>query len=335
MQQVVKKTQQKKQTSAMSNTAEVNTENIIKSTVEDQKKNTKKKTEKPENTEKTEKTEKVEKTKKIVENDSSTKNKSGEIHISRARCEWYMRNLISDNVIELEIKELKESLKSLTVEDETKVVKGKINDLNKKIFRISHYAPTVVSIICDTVVKDLIKFGINQVNQSGKKTLDILHFQSDSIKSLRYYSLISNSSVLNNIELLKTKKVEGEDVAVSTEAVDTMTFNTYIVNAINDVKKDNDTKIIVGTRVKKFLSDLVIELIKRIMVITKSLLKTIINVRTIVPEHIKAIINVLLVDSNTSTNEIDELMKLIDLKMEEAKTSQKKSNEASKEPELN
>ena len=65
------------------------------------------------------------------------------------------------------------------------------------------------------------------------------------------------------------------------------------------------------------------------MVITKSLLKTIINVRTIAPEHIKAIINILLLDSNTSSNDIDELMKLVDLKMEEAKISQK--NEVSVE----
>ena len=310
MQQTVKKTQQKKQASAVALVVSESQPIVAENQpVVTEKKNSKKKVEKVE--------------KKTLEVNDSPKVKNNEIHISRARCEWYMRNLISDNVIETEIKELKESLKSLTVEEEVKVVKNKINDLNKKIFRISHYAPTVVSIICDTVVKDLIKFGINQVNQSGKKTLDILHFQSDSIKSLRYYSLISNSSILNNIEVLKAKKVDGEETAVVAVDSDTMTFNTYIVNAINDIKKDSDTKIIVGTRVKKFLSDLVIELIKRIMVITKSLLNTIINVRTIVPEHIKAIINILLLDSNTLSNDIDELMKLVDLKMEEAKTSQK------------
>jgi hypothetical protein len=315
MQQTVKKTQQKKQTSTVAAAALPAETQVSAMTTETQatsKKNSKKKAEK------VEKVEKVE-----VKKDANIELKSNEIHISRARCEWYMRNLISDNVIEEEIKELKESLKTLTAEDETKVVKGKINELNKKIFRISHYAPTVVSIICDTIVKDLIKYGINQVNQSGKKTLDILHFQPESIKTLRYYSLISNSSILNNIELLKVKKADSEDVVVSVAEPDTMTFNTYIVNAINDIKKDNDTKIIVGTRVKKFLSDLVIELIKRIMVITKSLLKTIINVRTIVPEHIKAIVNILLLDSNASSNDIDELMKLIDLKMEEVKTNQK------------
>jgi hypothetical protein len=304
MQKTVKKTKQ---------TLAVVEPSAVVEPVVAEKKNTKKKAEKVEKVEKVEKAELTD----------STKVKNNEIHISRARCEWYMRNLISDDVIEAEIKELKEKLKTLTAEDEVKVVKNKINDLNKKIFRISHYAPTVVSIICDTVVKDLIKFGINQVNQSGKKTLDILHFQSESIKALRYYALISNSSILNNIESLKTKKVEGEDATIVAPDTDTMTFNTYIVNAINDVKKDSDTKIIVGTRVKKFLSDLVIELIKRIMVITKSLLKTIINVRTIVPEHIKAIINILLIDSNTLSNDIDELMKLVDLKMEENKTIQK------------
>lgn len=256
------------------------------------------------------------------------------IHISRARCEWYMRNLISDDAIEAKIKELKDGLKSLTVEDEIKAAKNEINELNKKLFRISHYAPTAVSIICDTMVKDLIRFGINQVVQSGKKTLDILHFQTDELKSLRYYSLISNSSILASIESLKQKKPEPAEPAAeaAAEPADTMTFNTYIVNAINEIKKerDNSTKIIVGTRVKKFLSDLIIELIKRVMVITRALLKSIVNVRTIVPEHVKAIVNILLVDGNASTNDIDDLMRFIDLKMEEAKVNQK--NEVVVEP---
>lgn len=253
--------------------------------------------------------------------DDSKRNNSG-IHISRARCEWYMRNLISDEPIEARLKELKDKLKTLTVEDEIKATKNEINELVKVLFRISHYAPTAVSIICDTVVKDLIRYGINQVTQSGKKTLDVSHFQSESIKSLRYYSLISNSSVLTNfVDVSKQKKAEG-DVVEEAEHADTMTFNTYIANAINDIKRDgdNDKKIIIGTRVKKFLSDLTIELIRRVMVITKALLKSVVNVRTIVPEHIKAVANILLIDGNTSTNEVDYLMNLIDTKLEEAKT---------------
>jgi len=307
MQQVVKKTiQQGKKQTADKQTAE-------KQTAE--KKATKKQPKKP-----------VEATNEVSDADKKVVNSNG-IHISRARCEWYMRNLISDDAIESQIKELKEGLKALSAEDEIKAKKNEINELNKKLFRISHYAPTAVSVICDTLVKDLIRFGMNQVIQSGKKTLDILHFQLDEIKSLRYYALISNSSILSNIEQLKLKKVEGEDVVA--EPNDTMTFNTYIVNAINEIKKerDSDTKIIVGTRVKKFLSDLVIELIKRIMVITKSLLKSIVNVRTIIPEHIKAIVNIILVDGNALSNNIDDLMKLVDLKMEEAKVSQKNDTE--------
>ena len=262
---------------------------------------------------------------------------SGSIHISRARCEWYMRHYISDDVVEGKIKELKESLKTLTSEDEIKNAKAAIDGLNKGLFRVSHYAPTAVAIVADTVVKDLVRYGINQVTQSGKKTLDISYFQTENIKSLRYYSLFGNIlSALNTAALAEVadskKKKEGDVVEEAEPQTDTqsdgMTFTTYITNAINDIKKEVDTtKIIIGTRVKKYLNDLVIELIKRIVVITKSLLKSIINVRTIVPEHIKAVTNIFLLDGNALSGDVDDLLKFIDEKVEESKTVQPKSDD--------
>ena len=262
---------------------------------------------------------------------------NGSIHISRARCEWYMRHYISDDVVEGKIKELKESLKTLTSEDEIKNTKTTIDGLNKGLFRVSHYAPTAVAIVADTVVKDLVRYGINQVTQSGKKTLDISYFQTENIKSLRYYSLFGNIvNVLNAAALVEVadskKKKDTEGVEETEQQVDTqsdgMTFNTYITNAINDIKKEIDTtKIIIGTRVKKYLNDLVIELIKRIVIITKSLLKSIINVRTIVPEHIKAVTNIFLLDGNALNTDIDDLLKFIDEKVEESKTAPPKADD--------
>jgi len=242
------------------------------------------------------------------------------IHIARARCEWHLRNFISDEDIDNKIKELKDAQKSLTADEEIASNKNKIDELNKQVIRISHNAPSVLSVVSDTMVKDLIRFGFSQLIQSGKKTLDVSYFYSNDIKSSRYYSLFSSlpsytSSAADTNVAAGAKNDVGDNE--NDDSSDNMTFNTYITEAINDIKKDFEPKIIIGKKVKKYLSNLVIELIRRVSVITKSLLKTIINVRTIVPNHIKEVIRILLLDGNSPSDEIDNLMNLIDDKIKQ------------------
>jgi hypothetical protein len=253
----------------------------------------------------------------------------GNIHISRARCEWHFRNCISDEPIESQIKVLKELQKTTTEENELKLNKSKIDELNKNLIRISQYTPHAAAIICDLVVKDMISCGINQISQSGKKTLDTSYFYSSNFNESSLYPLIRTlptyieGSKLEDSTKKKLKKGEEEDLAQNDDGADTdaeesgsnMTFTTYINKAIIDVKKSFDIKLTIGTKVKKYLSDLLIELIKRIALMTKSLLKNVINVRTIAPNHIKAIVSLLLLDGNVSEVEIEKLLLTIDEKL--------------------
>jgi hypothetical protein len=253
----------------------------------------------------------------------------GNIHISRARCEWHFRNFISDEGIESQIKALKELQKVTTDEGELKSNKTKIDELNKNLIRISQYTPHAISVICDLVIKDMISRGITQILQSGKKTLDISYFYSSDINESYLYPLIKSLSTytdgykkLEDMSKKKLKKSEEEE-GVAEDGGDTdveelgsnMTFTTYINKAIIDVKKSFDTKITIGTKVKKYLSDLLTELIKRLAVMAKALLKNVINVRTIAPNHVKAIISLLLLDGNVAEVEVENTMALIDEKL--------------------
>lgn len=253
----------------------------------------------------------------------------GNIHISRARCEWHFRNFISDEAIESQIKALKELQKVTTDEGELKSNKTKIDELNKNLIRISQYTPHAISVICDLVIKDMISRGITQILQSGKKTLDISYFYSSDINESYLYPLIKSLSTytdgykkLEDMSKKKLKKSEEEE-GVTEDGGDTdveelgsnMTFTTYINKAIIDVKKSFDTKITIGTKVKKYLSDLLTELIKRLAVMAKALLKNVINVRTIAPNHVKAIISLLLLDGNVAEVEVENTMAIIDEKL--------------------
>lgn len=252
----------------------------------------------------------------------------GNIHISRARCEWHFRNFISDEGIESQIKALKELQKATTDEGELKSNKAKIDELNKNLIRISQYTPHAISIICDLVIKDMISRGITQILQSGKKTLDISYFYSSDINESYLYPLIKSLSTyidgikkMEDMSKKKSKKTEDEEVVEDGGDTDVeelgsnMTFTTYINKAIIDVKKSFDTKITIGTKVKKYLSDLLTELIKRLAVMAKALLKNVINVRTIAPNHIKAIISLLLLDGNVAEVDVENAMTTVDEKL--------------------
>lgn len=251
----------------------------------------------------------------------------GNIHISRARCEWHFRNFISDELIENQLKAVKELQKAETDEAMVKLNKAKIDELNKNLIRISQYTPHSIAVICDLVVKDMISRGITQILQSGKKTLDISYFYSSNINESNLYPLIKSLPTyidgIKKVEDVKKKKKNEEIDEVADDGGDTdieelgsnMTFTTYINKAIIDVKKSFDTKITIGTKIKKYLSDLLIELIKRLALMSKALIKSVINVRTIAPNHIKAIANLLLLDGNVSEAAIEEVMLFIDEKL--------------------
>jgi hypothetical protein len=240
---------------------------------------------------------------------------TGDIHISRPRSEHYLRKYILDEGIDLKLKECKEAQKLLSDETSNEYIenKKKMDELNKQLFRTNQYTPYAISIICDIAFKELVSHGFTQVLQSGKKTLDVSHFYSGNFDELSTFSIIKNLPTYSNFDLSAKKKDDDLEVQESVESTN-MSFVTYVTNGILWLKTEKNINITIGTKVKKYLSDLIIDLIRKLSLITKILLK-VMNVRTITPNHIKAAVHVLLIEGNVSDQICEAILTTIDEKM--------------------
>jgi hypothetical protein len=248
----------------------------------------------------------------------------GNIHISRPRSKFYLKKYLNsfkfdglDISSEL-VDSLKETQKTLTPESEEFVAnKAKIDSINKALIRTNYFAPHTISIICDYVIKDMIMHAIDELLQTGKKTLDLSHFYMGNVKDLKSYSIFSHLPTYSNTDYLsKEKKKAADEVveSVETDSSQNMSFMTYITNAINWIKSEKGVSITIGTRVKKYFSDLIIDLIKKAAVLTRSLLK-LMNIRTVSPEHIKTILHMMMISGNASDEHCSELGLFIDEKL--------------------
>jgi hypothetical protein len=265
---------------------------------------------------------------------------TGDIHISKPRSEHYLRKYILDDVIDLKLRECKEQQKTLSDENSNEFIenKKKIDELNKQLFRTNQYTPYAISIICDIAFKELVSHGFTQVLQSGKKTLDVSHFYSGDFNGLSTFSIIKNLPTYANFDLSLESKKKKEDEVEIQELVEStnMSFVTYITNGILWLKTEKNINITIGTKVKKYLSDLVIDLIRKLSLITKILLK-VMSVRTITPNHIKAAVHILLIEGNVSDQICESILSTIDEKMalfhneHTLKDSQKISSSEAKE----
>lgn len=251
----------------------------------------------------------------------------GNIHISRPRSKFYLKKYLNSfklDGVEFStdlLDSLKEAQKTLSPESEEFIsAKAKIDSMNKSLIRTNYFAPHTISIICDYVIKDMISHAIDELLQTGKKTLDISHFYMGNVKDLKSYSVFNNLPTYSTTDYLSKEKKKAGDEVPTTETVEAtdgnqnMSFMTYITNAINWVKSEKGVSITIGTRVKKYFSDLIIDLIKKSAVLTRSLLK-LMNIRTVSPDHIKTILHMMMINGNASDEQCLELGTFIDEKL--------------------
>lgn len=129
----------------------------------------------------------------------------------------------------------------------------RINELNKKIIRLSSEVSVVVATVCDFMVEDIVTFGLEHVLSNKKKQVQPYHLVEAGVENIKSYPLIRNLSVFltekaklekpKTVEEPKTETVEGATTEDSeTEADDTdvnnNNFVTYVNNAIIKVKSN-------------------------------------------------------------------------------------------------
>lgn len=265
------------------------------------------------------------------------------ISISPARCAAHLKKNLANKEIDTEIHNLREKLKVSTDETEKIKLKEEISVLSQKVVRISSETSTVMAVICDGFVEDLLKHSISETLASNKKMVDVSYIMSGDHKKNLYYSIYHKLPTFVNYdakvyeELRKKKlednkkakkvKKEGDNSDVETPPVVTpvaddgkTTFNTYIDAVLKNVKKDlqlaENIKIRTSIEVRDFLSDMIIECIKRFVTLSKIFVQQIMGVRTMNSNHIKAIVHMFMKDEGNTDEQIDLVINRINEKID-------------------
>lgn len=265
------------------------------------------------------------------------------ISISPARCAAHLKKNLANKEIDTEIHNLREKLKVSVDDVENVKLKEEISILSQKVVRISSETSTVMAVICDGFVEDLLKHSINETLASNKKMVDVSYIMSGDHKKNLYYSIYHKLPTFVNYdskvyEELRKKKIEdnkkakkakkegeGSDNEVSPPVVPVAddgktTFNTYIDAVLKNVKKDlqlaENVKVRTSIEVRDFLSDMIIECIKRFVTLSKIFVQQIMGVRTMNSNHIKAIVHMFMKDEGNTDEQIDLVINRINEKIE-------------------
>ncbi len=265
------------------------------------------------------------------------------ISISPARCAAHLKKNIANKELDNEIRNLRKQFNTVTDENEKNKIKDEISQLSQKVVRISSESSTVMAVICDGFVEDLLKHSISETLASNKKMVDVNYIMSGDHKKNLYYSIYHKLPTFVNYDAkvyedLKKKKIEdnkkakkikkesdGSDVEVQPTVVSPSddgktTFNTYIDAVLKNVKKDlqlaENIKIRTSIEVRDFLSDMIIECIKRFVMLSKIFVQQIMGVRTMNSNHIKAIVHMFMKDEGNTDEQIDLVINRINDKVD-------------------
>lgn len=265
------------------------------------------------------------------------------ISISPARCAAHLKKNLINKDIDTEIHQLREKLKETTDESEKNKIKDDISTLSQKIVRISSETSTVMAVICDGFVEDLLKHSISETLASNKKMVDVSYIMSGDHRKNLYYSIyhklptfvnydgkvydeLRKKKIEDNKKAKKAKKEgsetdpESEPVVTSSTEDSKTTFNTYIDAVLKNVKRDlklaENIKIRTGIEVRDFLSNMIIECIKRFVTLSKIFVQQIMGVRTMNSNHIKAIVHMFMKDEGNTDEQIDIVINKINEKID-------------------
>jgi hypothetical protein len=116
------------------------------------------------------------------------------ISISQARCQTHLKHNLGDEGTEKSIKELRQQLKAAKEQKDApkeKALKAAIADLSKTLVRISSETPIAVAVVMDSMVKELIRHGMDQAIAGDRKIVEVAHLHDGSPEGLLYHPLFA------------------------------------------------------------------------------------------------------------------------------------------------
>jgi hypothetical protein len=189
----------------------------------------------------------------------------------------------------------------------------KIDDLTQTMVRLSSEVSVVVATVCDFIVDDIVSFAMDFVIANGKRQVQPFHLVEAGIEKTKSYPFIRNLPVYLQQKEDSTKVASTEPTPETTDEtsdeetteetdVNSNNFVTYVTNAIGKLKKTDkygSVKIRISKAVRKYLSNLIIDFIKRISNYSQIIVQDISDVRTLNPDHVVNIIKLILTDEGS------------------------------------
>lgn len=265
------------------------------------------------------------------------------ISISQARCAAWLKKELSDGDNETQLAALRAELKTAGT-DQKKVdeLKAKIAALSKKSVRLSSDTPIAAAVVMDAVVIELVRHAMDQAIASDRKIVDVAHVHEGNPSSLVYYPIFSklpsyvgyspeHEKELHEKQAAINKAVKEAREAKKNGAADAKaapqgdeegehtktTFTTYVENALKTIKEEETYAAMrISNRMREYLSDLIIEGLARLAMLSRIIVQGVMVVRTMNADHVKAIIHLLMADEGRTEEQIDAVKAHIDEKLE-------------------
>jgi histone H3/H4 len=205
--------------------------------------------------------------------------------------------------------------------EKTETLAEKIDYVSKLRCRFSNDASVVLSSALDYVVQDIVRTAMVRARSSGKAIIQVHHVVDNDFSSVGVYPLVHCLDAVQKALNVK-EHVDGEEDKDNDKGVDTdevfddkhdSTFEFYINLICKSVKAklvaEDETyaPIRISKHIRKFCSDVVIQLIERISPLIKLYAATA-KVKTVNDDVIKFIFEFLLLDAGGCSNEFTSFM---------------------------
>ena len=277
------------------------------------------------------------------------------LSISPARVATHTKHNLGDKETEDAIKALRAQLKALAASGqgesgEASALREEVAKLSKNLVRISSETPIAAAVVLDDAVKELLRHGMSEAIAEGKKMVEVAHLHSGQVAGLLFLPLYDKCEAWKGFSEEKEEAFKKEKTATNKlakeekearkaagggrgrggrggrgkaaapaggEAEHTKTtFNTYVESALKTVKKDEPFKNMrVSGRVREHISDLVTQVMARLSSLARIIVHTVMVVRTMNSDHIKAVITLLMSDAGRHHDQIAQVLSHIDEKL--------------------
>lgn len=275
------------------------------------------------------------------------------LSISPARVATHTKHNLGDKETEDAIKAQRTKLKTLVADgqgdaEEAVALRDEIAKLSKNLVRISSETPIAAAVVLDDAVKELLRHGMNEAIVEGKKMVEVAHLHSGQVAGLLFLPLYDKCEAWKDFSEKLEEDIKKEKTAANKRAKEEKearksagagrgrggrggrgkapagaeaehtktTFNTYVESALKTVKKDEPFKNMrVSGRVREHISDLVTQVMARLSALARIIVHTVMVVRTMNADHIKAVITLLMSDAGRPHDQIAQVLSHVDEKL--------------------